>query len=46
MLARDLGMTVEQLGESMDYTEYIEWIALYEVEGEEQQRALKKAQGN
>ena len=29
----------------MDYTEYVQWIALYEVEGEEQARALKKAQG-
>lgn len=45
MLARDLGLTVEQLGQAMDYGEYVQWIALYEVEGEEQQRAMKKAQG-
>lgn len=37
-------MTVEQMGESMDYGEYVQWIALYEVEGEEQQRAMKRAQ--
>ena len=45
MLARDLGMTVEELGERMDYTEYVRWIALYEVEGEERQREMKRAQG-
>lgn len=45
MLARDLGMTVEQLGRDMDYTEYVQWVALYEVEAEEQRRAMKKAQG-
>ena len=38
-------MTVEQLGQAMDYTEYVQWIALYEVEGDEQQRALKRAKG-
>jgi hypothetical protein len=45
MLARDLGMTVEELNERMDYTEYVQWIALYEIEGEEQQRAMKRARG-
>lgn len=44
MLARDLGMTVAELGARMDYTEYVQWIALYEVEGEEQKRAIKRAQ--
>jgi len=38
-------MTVEQLGQAMDSREYTHWIALYEVEGEEQQRALRRAQG-
>ena len=38
-------MTVEELGERMDYAEYVRWIAFYEVEGEEQQRAMKRAQG-
>ena len=38
-------MTVEQLGEAMDYREYVQWIALYEVEGEEHRRAMKKATG-
>lgn len=42
ILARDLGMTVEELGERLDYQEYIHWIALYEVEGEETKRAMKK----
>ena len=45
ILARDLGMTVEQLGESLDYTEYIQWDALYELEQEERARAIKRAQG-
>lgn len=36
-------MTVEELDQRMDYTEYDQWIALYEVEGEEQQRAMKRA---
>jgi hypothetical protein len=45
VLARDLGMTVEQLGREMDYLEYVQWVALYEVEGDEQRRAMKKAQG-
>lgn len=38
-------MTVEELGERMNCLEYQQWIALYEVEGEEQQRAMKRAQG-
>lgn len=38
-------MTVEQLGRDMDYAEYVQWIALYEVEGEEHRRAMKRAQG-
>ncbi len=37
-------MTVEELGERMEYTEYVQWTALYEVEAEEQRRALKRAQ--
>lgn len=37
-------MTVEELSERMDYREYIQWIALYEVEGEETKRAMKRAQ--
>jgi hypothetical protein len=45
VLARDLGMTVEELDQRMDHIEYQQWIALYEVEGEEQQRAMRKAQG-
>lgn len=45
ILARDLGMTVEQMSQSLDYAEYVQWLALYEVEGEEQQRAMKRAQG-
>lgn len=45
ILARDLGMTVEQLGVALDYQEYVQWIALYEVEGEEQKRAMKRAEG-
>jgi len=43
ILARDLGMTVEQLGEALDYTEYIQWDALYELEQEERARAMKRA---
>lgn len=38
-------MTVEQLGDALDYDEYVRWLALYEVEGEERQRAMKRAQG-
>lgn len=38
-------MTVEELDQRMDYTEYDQWIALYEVEGEERQREIRKAQG-
>ena len=38
-------MTVEELGERMDYREYVQWIALYEVEGEQHKRAMKRAQG-
>ena len=30
----------------MAYSEYVQWIALYEIEGEEQQRAIKRAQGS
>lgn len=44
MLARDLAMTVAELGERMDYIEYVQWLALYAVEGEEQKRAIKRAQ--
>lgn len=36
-------MTVEELGERMLAEEYEQWIAFYEVEGEEQKRAIKRA---
>lgn len=36
-------MTVEELGARMTAEEYHQWIALYEVEAEEQQRAMKRA---
>lgn len=36
-------MTAGELGERMDYLEYMEWEALYLVEGEETQRAMKRA---
>lgn len=45
ILARDLGMTVEQLRVAMDYREYVRWDALYELEAEDRQRAMKRAQG-
>lgn len=44
MLVRDLSYrTVEELNDTMPYYEYIKWIALYEVEGEEQKRAIQRA---
>jgi hypothetical protein len=36
-------MTVEQLG-AMDYREYVQWMALYEVESDEMKQAMKRAQ--
>jgi len=30
---------------TMTGEEYVQWIALYEVEGEEHKRAMKRAQG-
>lgn len=38
-------MTVEQLRVAMDYREYVRWDALYELEAEDRQRAMKRAQG-
>lgn len=45
-LARELGMTVGELGERMSSREFTEWIALYKIEASERdhqrQRAKKK----
>ncbi len=43
LIARDLGMTVEQMGEAMSVQEYFQWLALYAVETEEHERAMKRA---
>jgi hypothetical protein len=43
MLARDLGMTVEELGERLTAPEYQEWQALYVVEAKERKHAADKA---
>ncbi|BFU90167.1 MAG: hypothetical protein NTAFB01_13540 [Nitrospira sp.] len=37
-------MTVEDLSDRLDYREYVQWQALYEVEGEELKRQMKRAQ--
>lgn len=36
-------MTVEELTARITGEEYEQWIALYEVEGEEQKRAMRRA---
>jgi len=42
-LARDLGMTVKELGERMTQREFCEWMAFYWAEAKEIEAAQKKA---
>lgn len=43
-LARELGMTVAELGERMSSRELTEWIALYKIEGSEREHSRQVAQ--
>jgi hypothetical protein len=42
-LARDLGYTLAELGQRITLEELRLWAALYEVEGKEQEEAMRKA---
>jgi hypothetical protein len=44
MLARDLGMTVGQMMNTISSRELTEWIAFYTLEREEQEAAQRRAQ--
>jgi hypothetical protein len=41
ILARDLGMTRDELRARMSTAEYTEWLALYTLEAEERERARR-----
>jgi hypothetical protein len=41
-LARDLGYTLTELGQRITMEELRLWAALYEVEGKEQEEAMRK----
>ena len=43
-LARELGMTVRELGERMSSTELVEWMALYKIEASERDHQKQVAQ--
>lgn len=45
-LAGELGMTVKQLGRSMDSAELSEWMAYYRIEAEDRRKAMMAAQAN
>ena len=45
-LARELGMTVEQLLREMDSREYIEWMAFFAIDNEEREQQRKQRQGS
>lgn len=44
-LARELGMTVAQMLDTMTPAEYFSWIAFYREEAQEQERARRRGQG-
>lgn len=43
-LARELGMTVGELGERMSSAELVEWMALYKIESSEREHQRQVAQ--
>ena len=42
-LARELGMTVGELGDRMSSTELVEWMALYKIEAGEREHSQQVA---
>jgi PIN domain nuclease of toxin-antitoxin system len=45
-LAKDLGMTVQQLNDNMTQDEFVGWVAFYELAYEDQQKMLEDAKRN
>jgi len=43
-LARELGMTVAELGDRMSSTELVEWMALYKIEAGEREHQRQVAE--
>jgi hypothetical protein len=42
-LAKELGMTVRQLSESLTAEELVGWAAFYEIKGEEEEKVMDRA---